>query len=166
MAINISHNSIINKQLIIKYVKKNITPNNKYFYKNIINYFKINKINEIINENINELTGYIIYLLSNHHKYHIGIIINKNVPNDVIYRKKKINDKQLINLYYCLSSNNFKYDKITNIKKNNIIYICISKYPLKFDLTPNKINNCSLTQLFGIENFNILNYINFTHLLI
>jgi hypothetical protein len=141
-------------------VKKNITPHNKYFYDNIINYFENNKINTIIKENIYELTGLILYLLSNSHKYHIGIIINKDIPNNVIYREKNLNTKQLVNLYYCLTSNDF-IGSSKKIKENNVIYICISKTPMEFDITPSKINYCSLTQLFGIENFNILNYINF-----
>lgn len=135
-------------------LKKNITPYNKYLYDNIINYFENNEIDTIIKENIYELTGLIIYLLSNYHKYHIGIIINKNIPNNVIYREKNLNTKQLVNLYYCLKSNDF-IGNPKKIKENNVIYICISKTPIEFDITPSKINYCSLTQLFGIENFNI-----------
>lgn len=158
-------NELISSKNIIKSIKKITNPNNKYFYDKIINYFENNKINTFVKENIYELTGLILYLLSNYKNFNIGIIVNKDISKNIICRKKILTKKQLVNLYYCLRSNNFTFDDIKNIKNNNTVYICVSKDPLNFDITPPKINYCSLTQLFGVENFNILNYINFKRFL-
>ena len=110
-------NELISSKNIIKSIKKITNPNNKYFYDKIINYFENNKINTFVKENIYELTGLILYLISNYKNFNIGIIVNKDISKNIICRKKNLTKKQLVNLYYCLRSNNFTFDDIKNIKK-------------------------------------------------
>jgi hypothetical protein len=78
-----------------------------------------------------------------------------------------MNNKILKNFFYSLLSNNFtiNYSLIKKSEENNV-YICINSNTknLKnndYPIIPKNIDLSSLTQLFGIENINILNYINF-----
>ena len=154
---------IIKSENIIKSIKKFNEFYSIKLLNNVINYFENYQIKNIINENDYELMGIIIYLFLNKTKYNIGIKIN-SIPNEnTIYRQLIMNNKILKNFFYSLYSNNFiiNYDLIKKSRENNI-YICISSKNLKntYSIIPENINLASLTQLFGIENINILNYIN------
>jgi hypothetical protein len=75
-----------------------------------------------------------------------------------------MDNKILKNFFYSLLSNDFiiNYNLIQKSEKYDI-YICIDTKNLKYNdyqIIPKNINLASLTQLFGIENINILKYIN------
>lgn len=136
---------------IINAVKK---FNNFYkikYYDQVINYFKKHKLNLQIKENNFELSGISIYLFIN--KINFGIKFNK--PNNKYYRKLTLNQLQIKNFIYSLKSNNFI---IKNKIYSNILYIVIND--TNYDIIPKKNSLCNISQLFGIENINILNYIN------
>ncbi len=155
---------IIKSEYIIKYVKEFNKFYNAELFNNVINYFKNYEIKNILNENEYELMGIIIYLFLNKDKYNVGIEIN-SIPNEnTIYRHLKMNNKILKNFFYSLLSNDFiiNYHLIKKAEENNI-YICINSKNLKnnnYPIIPRNIDLSSLTQLFGIENINILKYIN------
>ena len=159
--------------MIIKseYIIKSIKEFNKFYnielLNNVINYFKSYEIKNIINENEYELMGIIIYLFLNKDKYKVGIIVNSIPSENTIYRVLSMNNKILKNFFYSLLSNKFiiNYSLIKKSDENNV-YICINNNTknLKDDnypIIPKNIDLSSLTQLFGIENINILKYINF-----
>lgn len=141
---------IMNEKIINSVKKFNNFYKISYFNK-IINYFKNNKINLQIKENNLELLGFIIHIFIN--KTNFGIKF-KNSTNKY-YRKLNLNKLQKKNLIYSLKSNNFI---INNKILPDEIYIIIDDN--NYDIFPNKNNLCNITQLFGLENINILNYIN------
>ena len=158
---------IIKSDDIIKYI---IEFNKNYsikLYDKVINYFKNYEIKNIINENENELLGIIIYLFLNKDKYKVGIIVNSSPNKNTVYRHLKMSNSIFGNFIYSLKSNNFiinnNFNTENNINKENNIYICINTKKVKnenYSIIPNNMNLSSLTQLFGIENINILKYIN------
>jgi len=133
------------------------------FYNNVIKYFKNNEIKNLINENEYELIGIIIYLFLNSSKYQVGIKINSKPSKNTFYRHIIMNNKILENFIYLLISNKFIINDLIEKNEKNDIYICINSSRFKknnYNIIPNNINLCSLTQLFGIENINIAKYIN------
>ena len=158
---------LFEKENIIESIKKFNNYYNISFYNNIIQYFTDIKLNNLIKENEFELIGYIIYLFYNSDKYNLGIKINSKPNKNTIYRHIKLNNNtELNNLLYTLSSNffliNYKFNKQSQNNKYDI-YICIDCIEtknIKYESVPSKINLSSLTQMFGIENFNIIKYIN------
>jgi len=144
---------IMNEKIINSIKKFNSFYKIKY-YNEVIEYFKKNKLDYQIKENQYELSGIIIYLFI--YKINFGIKFNK--PKNKYFRKLILNELQIKNFIYCLKSNNF----IINNKINtNELYVVINDD--NYDILPKKINLCNITQLFGIENINILNYINVKH---
>jgi len=133
------------------------------FYNNVIKYFKNNEIKNLINENEYELIGIIIYLFLNSSKYQVGIKINSKPSKNTFYRHIIMNNKILENFIYLLISNKFIINDLIEKNEKNDIYICINSSRFKknnYNIIPNNINLCSLTQLFGIDNINIAKYIN------
>lgn len=155
---------IINSESIIKSIREFNKFYNIELYNNVVEYFKNYEIKNIINENEYELIGIIIYLFLNKDKYKVGINVN-SIPNqNTIIRKLTMDNKILKNFFYSLLSNDFiiNYNLIQKSEKYDI-YICIDTKNLKYNdyqIIPKNINLASLTQLFGIENINILKYIN------
>jgi hypothetical protein len=155
---------IIKSENIIKSINKF----NSYYlvkmFNKIIKYFETYEIKNIINENEYELIGIIIYLFLNNTKYKLGIQVNSIPSKNTIYRKLSMNNIIFQNFIHSLLSNNFTINNnLIKENKENNIYICISTKKSKNDnyfAIPNEINLCTLTQLFGIENINILNHIN------
>lgn len=144
----------IMNEKIIKSVKKFNTFYKVNYYNDVIKYFKKNKLEFQLKENQFELTGIIIYLFI--YKINFGIKFIK--PKNKYFRKLNLNELQIKNFIYSIKSNNF----IINNKINtNELYVVINDN--NYDISPKKINLCNLTQLFGIENINILNYINIKH---
>lgn len=158
---------LFKKENIIKNIKEFNNFYNISFYKDIIDYFNKIKLNNLIKENEYELIGYIIYLFLNPNKYNLGIKINSKPNKNSIYRHIQLNNIELNNLLYTLSSNFFFFNSKSTSYSQNInkhdIYICIDSKRLKntnYDSVPSRIDLSSLTQMFGIENFNIIKYIN------
>lgn len=155
---------IINSESIIKSIREFNKFYNIELYNNVVEYFKNYEIKNIINENEYELIGIIIYLFLNKDKYKVGINVN-SIPNkNTIIRKLTMDNKILKNFFYSLLSNDFiiNYNLIQKSEKYDI-YICIDAKNLKYNdyqIIPKNIDLASLTQLFGIENINILKYIN------
>jgi hypothetical protein len=155
---------IINSESIIKSIREVNKFYNIELYNNVVEYFKNYEIKNIINENEYELIGIIIYLFLNKDKYKVGIVINSIPKQNTIIRKLTMDNKILKNFFYSLLSNDFiiNYNLIQKSEKYDI-YICIDTKNLKYNdyqIIPKNINLASLTQLFGIENINILKYIN------
>ena len=144
----------IMNEKIIKSVKKFNSFYKIKYYDDVIKYLKKNKLNLELRENNFELTGISIYLFIQ--KINFGIKFVK--PKNKYYRKLTLNPLQIKNFIYCLKSNNFI---IKNNINNNNLYVVINDDD--YDIQPKKINLCNISQLFGIENINILNYINVKH---
>jgi hypothetical protein len=157
---------LFKKENIIESIKKFNNFYNITFYQQIIEYFNKSKLNNLIKENEYELIGYIIHLFINPNKYNLGIKINSKPIKNSVYRHIKLNNNQeLNNLLYTLGSNFFFINYKSNSQNNNKydIYICIDSKRNKninYHSTPSKVDLSSLTQMFGIENFNIIKYIN------
>jgi len=136
---------------------------NKYYninyYNSLIKYFKIKKVDYKIEENDSLLNGLIIYLY--YFKKYVGIFINHIPPKNVYYRLIELNKKELLNFYYCLHTNSFKKKGDVKIVNKNKIYICISNKKIEYDIIPTKNTFSTYAQLFGIENYNILKFINY-----
>ena len=145
---------------IIKSVNKNIIINDYIFNNKVLSYFKnLNSIKYRLKENKYELTGIIYYLLDNITEYNIGINLNiKPDKETCYYRRKKLSLLEVNNFEYCLNSNNINI-KFEDKKDKNKVYLIFSK-SYNFNYQISNINLITLTQLFGIENFNILKHIN------
>ncbi len=145
---------------IIKSVNKNIIINDYIFNNKVLSYFKnLNSIKYRLKENKYELTGIIYYLLDNITEYNIGINLNiKPDKKTCYYRRKKLSLLEVNNFEYCLNSNNINI-KFEDKKDKNKVYLIFSKSYI-FNYQISNINLITLTQLFGIENFNILKHIN------
>jgi hypothetical protein len=146
---------------IIKSINNNLLIYNNDFHNSLLLYYKNKKsIKHRIKEDVYELTGIIYYLLENKDKYKLGINLNvKPNKKKCYYRKKRLSLLELNNLEYCLNSNEINI-KFNNKKNKNKIYLIFSDTDYDFNYNIKFINIISLTQLFGIENFNILKYIN------
>ena len=143
----------MNEKIINSIKKFNKFYKINYYYE-VIKYFKKNKLDFQIKENQLELSGIIIYLFI--HKINFGIKFNK--PKNKYFRKLILNELQIKNFVYCLKSNNFIINNKINTSE---LYVVINGD--NYDILPKKINLCNIIQLFGIENINILNYINVNH---
>ena len=111
-----------------------------------------------------EINSFINCFYENRSQYEFYIFINreptKKIKDNMLYLQRTLSKKELKNLLYYMEYEDFeiKNPKITD--KNEII-ICASK--TKTISYSAKIKNkkiSSITQIFGIENFNILKYVN------
>ena len=143
---------------IIKSIDNIIANNNYNFNNKMLSYFKnLESINYKLRENKYELTGIIYFLLDHKSEYNIGINFNVKPDKETCYyRKKKLSLFEVNSLEYCLNSNEINI-KFENKKNKNKVYLIFSK-SYNFNYKINYINLISLTQLFGIENFNAYKY--------
>lgn len=156
-------------EYIIISIKKQLLINNNKFNNNLLEYYNNKKtINSKLKENVYELTGIIYFLLDNFKKYQIGININKKPDKNLCnYRKKKLSIDNLYNFEYCLKTNNININFNKNkLKEINRVYLIFTQnIHIKgldiIDYIIDDINIITLTQLYGIENFNILKHINY-----
>ena len=155
----------ITKNHVIASIKRLNKHYNIDHYKLLIKYFKEKTIAYKLEENDNLLNGIIIYLIYN--KHHVGLLLNTPPPNDVYYRLVNLGKTEVKNLLYCLSTNDFKKKKKSDIKllKTNKVYFCISNKKIDYQIIPTTHSIATYTQLFGIENINILKYINYDRVL-
>ncbi len=118
------------------------------YYDKYIDYIKNHNIEFKLKPN--ELNIMIAYL--SRKKCYLGISFEK--PN-CIYRKLNLTDLQLKNFHYCLISNGFTVNSL-----QNVLYCCCSDVNIDFPIKSPDSNISSIVQLFGIEQINLLNYIN------
>ena len=131
---------------IIESLTKYYKINSCSYLSKVIDYFKKNKIETIINENEYELAGLRIHLMYEEHYCHISI----KKPKTHIYRIIHLNDKQQTNLIYQLKGIGITY------KIDSTIYFIIE--PLN-----KRKNKCyyELISLFlNIQTFYFLNHQN------
>lgn len=151
----IKHNqTCIFKPLSLKHgidhndILKTLSYYKEPYYDKYIDYIKNNTIEYKLKEN--ELNLMISYL--SRKTSFLGISFRK--PK-CIYRKITLNDSQLKNFYYCLSSNHFTISSLPST-----FYCCCSDIDIDFPIKAPDCTISSIVQLFGIEQFHLLDYIN------
>jgi hypothetical protein len=159
------HKSTPINSTIIDSIKKYNSNYNVHFYNDVIEYFENTKISNEIKENEYELIGHILHSYIN--QIPIGIKYNKpEQNNNKYYRKITLTEIEFTNFIHCLKTNELirKNKKIAtpSLVKPIQIYVVIDDED--YDIDIKKINMCSLTQLLGIENINILKHINLDYL--